>query len=183
MTPEALIQGVKDIEKRLREDLAAAFTRHAYGELARGNPHPWDSDGFYTARDALEIAQDGYPMPWGELDFPVPGDCPQWSAPYADGAAVFRGFLRHAWLAMPDGDPTGVLAMPTHSTAPRIFASIHGELLEPLDEGAHDTTTVLWRLGKADPRAMLHLHCDAPIAFSPQLGRISCVVGKPFWFH
>jgi hypothetical protein len=183
MNLEPLVRALENIEQRLMADLAAEFSQHAYAALAPGNSNLWDSDGFYTARDTFELLEQGYPLPLGEQEFPVPADCPRWSTPCVDGTRILRGFVRHAWLAMPGGSSTGVVAMATGSTAPRIFASIDGCFLEPLDALSHANPTLLWRLGQADPHGMLHLHCDAPVVFSPQLGRVSCLVGQPFWYR
>lgn len=182
MNLESLASVIRSMEERVRAETGAEFIRHAYGTLAPGNPQPWDSDGFYTARDAMELVHHGYPMPSGEQEFPVPADCPYWSAPCTDGPHIVRGFLRHAWLTMPEGSATGVVALPAHTTTPQIFARVDGCLLEPLAPLQRAPTTLLWRLGEADPHGVLHLHCDDPIAFSPKLGRISCRVGKPYWY-
>ena len=178
-----LALAIRDKEEQIRAGIGAEFTQHAYFLLAPDNPHLWDGDGFYTARDAMELMHYGYPLPGGELEFTVPADCPYWSAPCVDGAHIVRGFLRHAWLAMPEGGSTGVVAVPVHSTAPRILVRVDNCLLEQLSTPQRKPGTLLWRLGNADPHGLLHLHCDDPIAFSPKLGRISCRVGKPYWYR
>lgn len=182
MNLESLALAIGCIAERATADIATEFTRHAYGALAPDNPCHWDSDGFYTVRDACELARHGYPLPEGEHDFPVPADCPCWSAAISVGSHLVRGFLRHAWLDMPQGEPTGVVAIPVHSTAPRLHVSAGDCLLEPVAAYQRATTTLFWRIGNANPRGVLHLYCDDPVAFTPQLGRVSCTVGKPFWY-
>lgn len=183
MNLESLALAVGRIEERVKADIAAEFTRHAYDALAPGNPHRWDSDGFYTARDAVKWLPHGYPMPPGEHEFPVPADCPYWSTAHREGANLIRGFLRHAWLEMPEGDSTGVVAITVHSADVRMRASVGGYVLEPLTPPQKTPELLLWRLGEADPRGVLHLHCDAPVGLSQQLGRVSCLIGKPFWYR
>jgi hypothetical protein len=183
MNLDALSLDIEGINQQVKASLAAAFTRHAYGSLAPGNQQPWDSDGFFRPRDAVELLELGYPIAWGELEFPVPSDCPSWSAPCAVGSTAIRGFLRHAWLSMPDGDSTDIVAIAAHSGASQISAGVDGHLLEPLSAYPRPPGTLLWRLGKASPRGVLHLYCDAHIVLSPELGRVSCMVGKPFWYR
>jgi hypothetical protein len=180
---ESLALAIDGMQEQVKAGIGAEFTKHAYGALAPDNPHHWDSDGFYTARNTVELMHQGYPVPKGEQEFPVPADCPHWSSTFFVGSHAVRGFLRHAWVDMPEGASSGVVAILAHSPAPRISASVDGYFLEALTARHHVTTTLRWRLGAANPYGVLHLHCDAQLAFSPQIGRVSCMVGKPFWYR
>lgn len=186
---DVLAEGFARIEGRVRAEVAKAFTDLVFTSLSPGNTQQWNSDGFYTARSASELAQHGFvPSPL-ERGFPVSPDCPYWSAAFAEGPHVFRGFLRHAWMPMPERAGSGVLAFAVHgASAPEGFEVSAGDtLLEAVPQPvahpcAPDLLLLLWRLGEADPLGELHLKSSAPVVQDPKLGRVSAVVGRPFWF-
>ena len=186
---QALAQAIDSIEARMRTEVAKEFTKLAYASLSPANSQPWNRDGFYTARSAGELAEHGFMLPLLEREFAVPPDCPFWSAPFAESGRVYRGFLRHAWMPLPEGEPSGVLALAVRGVYTMIqrpmgiLASVGNEVLEPLSQSSldHDTSLLLWRAGGADPKGVLHLHCSAPVVQSSRLGRVSVVVSKPFW--
>ncbi len=183
MTTGALNQAIRSIEDRVKAEVAKEFTRLAYGALSPANTQPWNHDGFYTARQASELAEHGFlPSPL-ERDFAVSEDCPYWGAPFTAWQQVFRGFLRHAWLPLPAGPATGVVAIAVHGSPEGIHASVGGVVLEPLTTPSPSPSLLFWHIGGADPQGVLHLHSDAPAVFSPERGRMSSCVGKPFWLR
>lgn len=177
---DTLAQAIRNIENRAKAEVAKEFTKLAYGALSPANSQPWNRDGFYTARGANELAAHGFLLPSMEHDFAVPADCPFWGAPFVEGGQVFRGFLRHAWMPLPKGPTTGAVAVITHG-APELRASLNGTPLVAMPTHGQESSLLLWHLNGATPDGMLHLHCDGPVIRSPQHGRVSCFVSKPFW--
>ncbi len=179
---DALAQAIHDIETRTQAELAREFTKLAYGALAPANNQPWNRDGFYTARSAEDLQAHGFVLPQLEQDFPVPADCPYWSAPFKEGQLVLRGFLRHAWLPLPDGSSGSIVAIPVRDPHHALSVSIGNIPLEPLGKTVSGTSLLLWTRGEAPAAGMLHMRSESPVAMTPH-GRISCSVGKPFWFR
>lgn len=178
---DALAQVIGSIEDRVKAEVAKEFTKLAYGALSPANSQPWNRDGFYTARHASELAAHGFLLPQMERDFSVPADCPFWGAPFVEGQQVFRGFLRHAWMPLPEGPSTGVVAVIVHGSPAGLRASLGGAPLVAMSIHGQEPSLLLWHLNGATPDGMLHLHCDGPVIRSPQHGRVSCFVSKPFW--
>lgn len=188
---DVLGEGFGRIEARMRAEVAKAFTDLVFTSLSPGNTQQWNCDGFYTAKSASELAQHGFVPPPLERDFAVSPDCPYWSAAFAQGPHVFRGFLRHAWMPMPEVAGSDLLAFAVADVGvggPEVIeVSVGGTVLEPvLEPMAHpcdpNLSLLLWRLGDADPLGELHLRSSAPVVQDPKLGRVSAVVGRPFWF-
>jgi hypothetical protein len=178
---DTLAQALHRIEAHAKVEVAREFIKRSYGALSPANAQHWNRDGYYTARQPSELEVHGFVAPPIERAFEVPVECPYWGAPFMEGEQVFRGFLRHAWLRLPEGDPTAVVALPVYGASSGIYASVDGVDLDPLAVAANEAGMVRWRLGAADPLAVLHLRSDAPVVRFAQHGRISCFVGKPFW--
>ena len=178
---DTLAQAIQAIENRAKAEVGREFLKRSYGALSPGNANPWNRDGFYTARQPSELEAHGFAVPELERAFPVPVDCPYWGAPFTDGDQVCRAFLRHAWLPLPEGGATDVLAIPVYGATAGIYASVNGVELALMAACASDANTLLWRMGEADPHGVLHLHSDAEVVRLPQHGRVSCFVGMPYW--
>lgn len=179
---ETLGQAIQGIEEHMKAELARTFITHAYSKLSPANEEPWNRDGFYTARHAHELASHGFLLAQEERDFPVPADCPYWSNPFVEDQRVFRGFLRHAWLELPEVPAGAVLAVPTSVEHEVLSASIDGIVLSPFGKTFGSLQALLWTQGECPSQGVLHLRASSPVALT-QHGRISCIVGKPFWLR
>ena len=178
---DALAEAIRSIEDRMKAEVAKEFTKLAYGALSPANSQQWNRDGFYTARHASELAAHGFLLPPMEREFAVPADCPFWGAPFTEGQRVFRGFQRHAWIPLPEGPSTGVVAVIVLGPSNGLRASLNGAPLAAMSIHGQEPSLLLWHLNGAASEGMLHLRCDGPVVRSPQHGRVSRFVSKPFW--